>query len=192
MAFLGPDDPLPPSVRRILVAGGSGSGKSTLRRAVSDALGMPTVELDSMYHGPGWIPIPTFVADVERFAAGPEWVVEWQYRAVKPMLAERADLLVWLDHDRWTVLWRVTRRTVMRRLRRQELWNGNLEPPLWTIFTDRDHIIRWSWRTWRTAGVEVVGLDGPPVVRLRGQREVNAWLTGPVAEVARQRQTNRT
>ncbi|HKN98757.1 MAG TPA: AAA family ATPase, partial [Pseudonocardiaceae bacterium] len=78
------------------------------------------------------------------------------------------------------------------RLRRQELWNGNLEPPLWTIFTDRDHIIRWSWRTWRTAGVEVVGLDGPPVVRLRGQREVNAWLTGPVAEVARQRQTNRT
>ncbi|HEX3648693.1 MAG TPA: AAA family ATPase [Pseudonocardiaceae bacterium] len=174
------------------MAGASGSGKTTLRRAIGEALGMPTVELDSMYHGPGWTPIPTFVSDVERFAAGHEWVVEWQYRRVRPMLADRADLLVWLDHGRWTVLWRVTRRTVVRRLRRQELWNGNLEPPLWTIFTDPDHIIRWSWRTWRKAAVEVGELKRPPVVRLRGQRQVNAWLTGPVAEAAWQRQANRT
>lgn len=184
---------MPSPVHRILVAGASGSGKTTLRAAVAEALGMPTVELDSLFHGPGWTRLPNFVPDVERFAAGPEWVVEWQYRAVKPMLARRADLLVWLDHGRWTVLWRVTRRTVVRRLRRQELWNGNLEPPMLMIFTDRDHIVRWSWRTRHTARDEVAALTGLPVVRLRGQREVNAWLTGPVAEVARQRrQANRT
>lgn len=190
MSYLGPDDPLPPSVHRILVAGAAGSGKSTLRLAVSRALGMPTVELDSLFHGPGWTRLPTFLAEVERFAAGPEWVVEWQYGSVKPMLAGRADLLVWLDHGRWTVLWRVAKRTLVRRLRRQELWNGNLEPPLWTIFTDRDHIVRWSWRSRHTARDDVAALSRPTVVRLCGQREVDAWLTGPVAEAARTRQTN--
>lgn len=190
MAFLGPDDLLPPSAHRILVAGASGSGKTTLRVAIAEALGVPTVELDSLFHGPGWTRLPNFVPEVERFAAGPEWVVEWQYRSVKPMLASLADVLVWLDHGRWTVLWRVVRRTVVRRLRRQELWNGNLEPPLWKIFTDRDHIIRWSWRSRVTARTQVAALSGLVVVRLRGQRQVNAWLTGPVAEVARRRQTN--
>jgi adenylate kinase family enzyme len=192
VAFLGPDDPLPPSAHRILVAGASGSGKTTLRRVISETLGLPTVELDSLYHGPGWTPLPTFVADVERLAAGPEWVVEWQYGAVKPMLADRGDLLVWLDHGRWTVLWRVSRRTVVRRLLRRELWNGNREPPLWTIFTDSDHIIRYSWRSRHLARDQVAALERLPVVRLRGQRDVNAWLTGPVAEVARQRRVNRT
>lgn len=169
------------------MAGASGSGKSTLRAAVSEALDLPTVELDSLFHGPGWTALPTFLADVTAFAAGPEWVVEWQYGSVKPMLAERADLLVWLDHRWWTVLWRVTRRTVVRRLRRQELWNGNLEPPLWTIFTDQDHIVRWSWRSRHTAREQVAALAGLPVVRLSGQRAVNGWLTGPVAEMARRR-----
>jgi hypothetical protein len=38
-------------------------------------------------------------------------------------------------------------RTIGRRLRRQTLWNGNIEPPLRTIFTDGDHIVRWAWKT---------------------------------------------
>jgi hypothetical protein len=41
------------------------------------------------------------------------------------------------------VIWR----TLVRRLRRQELWNGNREPALWTILTDREHIVRWAWTT---------------------------------------------
>jgi hypothetical protein len=39
------------------------------------------------------------------------------------------------------------RRTLRRRLGRIELWSGNLEPSLRTFFTDRDHIVRWSMRT---------------------------------------------
>lgn len=68
------------------------------------------------------------------------------------MLAERATTLVHLDYSRLVVLVRVTRRSITRRLRDAELWNGNREAPLRTIFTDRDHIIRWAWRThpsWR-------------------------------------------
>ena len=32
------------------------------------------------------------------------------------------------------------------RLGRQVLWNGNIEPPLWTVFTDPEHIVRWACR----------------------------------------------
>ena len=145
--LLGHLNPLPPTTRRILVTGASGSGKSTLRETISEALHLPSVEIDSLHHGPQWTQRPTFAADVDRFTSGPAWVVEWQYSEVKPLLLDRADALVWLDHGRWTVTQRVVRRTLRRRLRRTELWNGNYEPPLRTIFTDPDHIIRWSCGT---------------------------------------------
>lgn len=108
----GPNDPLPPTTQRILVTGASGAGKSTLRQTISDILGLPTVELDSLHHGPGWTQRPSFIADVEQFAAGPEWVVEWQYAQVRPLLLQRADTLIWLDHSKFTVTQRVVRRTL--------------------------------------------------------------------------------
>ena len=98
-----------------------------------------------------------------------------------------------LDHPRWTVVRRVVSRTVVRRLRRQELWNGNLEGPLWTFFTDPEHIVRWSWRVYGIAagrGCKIAELLAGPdgerltVVRLSGQRQVDAWLAGPFAAAA--------
>ena len=191
MAIRGPGDPLAPTTARLLVAGGSGAGKSTLRQVISDVLVLPTVEMDSLFHGPGWTQRPSFVADVERFTAGPRWVIEWQYTTVRAMLLKRADTLVWLDHSRATVMGRVVRRTLHRRLRRLELWNGNREPPLSTIFTDPEHIIRWSWTTFRSeqrrALAVAVQPDGPVVVRLRGQSEVDAWVRGPLRALAEER-----
>jgi adenylate kinase family enzyme len=191
MALLGPADPVDPSVRRILVAGPSGSGKTSLCRDIAALLDVPTVEIDSLYHGPQWTVRPTFVPEVERFTSGPEWVIEYGYRSVKPILVQRAQLLVWLHHPRWTVSRRVAWRTVTRRLRRQELWNGNIEPPLWKFFTDHDHIVRWSWRGHRKHAIEIPALLADPggehlsIVALSGQRQVDAWLAGPLAAAAR-------
>ena len=58
-----------------------------------------------------------FLDDVADLVAGNEWVTEWQYTAARPALAERADLVVWLDLSflRMT-LPRVVSRTVRRRL----------------------------------------------------------------------------
>jgi adenylate kinase family enzyme len=184
----GPSDPLPPTTRRILVTGASGAGKSTLRETISTILSVPTVEIDSLHHGPEWTPRPTFAADVDHFTSRPSWVIEWQYAQVRELLLRRADILIWLDHRRWTVTHRVVRRTVRRRIHHIELWNGNVEPPLRTIFTNRDNIIRWSWRTHdkrRREALEVAhGANGPLVVRLAGQRQVNTWVRGPLRHLA--------
>ena len=182
------DDPLPVRPRRILVAGTSGAGKTTVAAALAARLGLPYTDIDGLYHGPGWMPRPEFAADVAALAAAPEWVTEWQYSAVRPLLLRRADLLVWLDLSRRQVFRQLVPRTLRRRLRRVELWNGNLEPPLWTIFTERDHILRWAWRTHpKTAarvGAVLAAEEGPVVVRLRTRREVQGGLAGPVAAAA--------
>ena len=175
-------DAISPDVRRILVVGCSGAGKSTVARALAARLGIPYRELDALYHGPGWVPRPEFAADVAAFVATGAWVSEWQYRAVRPLLLERAELLVWLDLSRWHVFAQLVPRTLRRRFRRTALWNGNVEPPLWTIFTDPEHILRWAWRTHPKTAERVEAVlacpDGPPVVRLRSRREVTQWLDG--------------
>jgi adenylate kinase family enzyme len=182
------DDPLPVRPRRILVTGTSGAGKTTLAGAIAARLDLPHTEIDGLYHGPDWVPRPEFVADATALAATEEWVTEWQYSVVRPLFLARAHLLVWLDLSRIDVMRQIVSRTLRRRLHRVEMWNGNLEPPLWTIFTRRDHIVRWAWRTHRKTTPRVRAVlaadDAPTVVRLRNRREVHAWLAGPVAAVA--------
>ncbi len=188
MVVRGPSDPLSPTTRRILVTGASGAGKSTLRQTISETLRLPTVEIDSLFHGPNWTPRPSFATEVDTFTQQSRWVIEWQYKEVRALLLSRADTLVWLDHSRWTVMRRVAHRTLRRRLQRIELWNGNREPPLRTIFTDSEHIIRWSWDTHRRRADEALAVarqrHGPIVVRLAGQAEVDEWVRGPLRQLA--------
>jgi adenylate kinase family enzyme len=174
------DDPLPHRPRRVLVTGCSGSGKTTLAAAPAARLGIPHQELDALFHGPGWVPRPTFVAEVTALAATESWVVEWQYDQVRSLLLARADLLVWLDLSRTRVFAQLLSRTVVRRVRRVELWNGNHEPPLHTIFTDPEHVVRWAWGSYARIGPRVQDVlsrpDHPSVVRLRSRREIRRWL----------------
>lgn len=180
-------DPLPPA-RRILLRGASGSGKTTLGRELSRRTGIPYVELDALFHGPDWVPRAEFEADVRALAAASEWITEYGYELARPHLGPRAELLVWLDPPRRRVMAQVVPRTVRRRLGRVELWNGNIEPPLRTVLTDPDHIVRWAWRTQPTAGEHVWALAAArpdlPVVRLRSRAEIRTWLDGPARALA--------
>ena len=162
------------------MAGLSGAGKTTLCAGLSARHDLPWIELDSLYHGPNWTPRASFVADVEEFVAGSAWVVELQYRQVRPLIAARADTVLWLDYPTTLCVRRLLVRTVTRRLRRTELWNGNVEPPLRTVFTDPEHILRFTWRhrhKYRSALPTLEGrFPGLTVVRLRHPRETERWV----------------
>lgn len=192
MPLLSARDPLPHLPRRVLVAGTSGSGKTTTAVRLAALLDIRHTEIDALFHGPHWTPRQGFEADVDAFSSAPAWVTEWQYSSVRRLLAARADTLVWLHFPRSTVMRRVIRRTLRRRLRRQRLWNGNVEPPLWTFFTNRDHIVRWAWSTHiRNAHHVLTAIEQHPslcVVELRDQDEVDHWLSGPLRESSRLRQ----
>lgn len=178
--LLGVHDVPPVRPRRVLVAGTSGAGKTTLAVRLSGVLEVPHVEIDALFHGPGWTPRREFVAEVEAFSAEPGWVTEWQYGAVRDLLADRADLVVWLDLPRAQVMSQVITRTLRRRLRRQVLWNGNVEAALWTVLRDREHIVRWAWATHASTAQRVDALlrrrPEVPVVRLGSHRQARTWL----------------
>jgi adenylate kinase family enzyme len=176
----GVDDVLDPRPRRVLVAGTSGVGKTTTAARIGAVLGIPHTEIDALYHGPDWQPRESFVADVDAFTSEPAWVTEWQYTSVRPLLAERADTLVWIDLRNTVALWRLVRRTVRRRLRRIEMWNGNVEPSLWTFFTDPEHIVCWGISTRNSTRRRMPALvrEAPHlrIVRLRSQREIDRFV----------------
>lgn len=186
MPQLGVDDALPHRPSRVLVSGNSGAGKSTLAREIGRILALPYTELDSLFHGPGWEPQPDFVDKVDAFTSGPRWTSEFQYDDVRPMLLDRADLMVWLDYPHRVVMRRVSTRTVVRRIRSQHLWNGNYEPPLRKVLTDPEHIIRYAWGARHGAAgraqAMLVSHPGLPVVRLRSPRETRRWLEGPLTQ----------
>lgn len=180
------DDPLPARPRRVVVAGVSGVGKTSLARRIAKVIDAPHTEIDALYHGAGWVPREEFLDDVRALVDEESWTTEWQYSTARPLLAARADVLVWLDLPFATVtLPRVVRRTLRRRLRREILWNGNIEPPLHTIFTDREHIVRWAFSTRNTYRERVPALERTHphlrVVRLRSSSEVESWLSGSLA-----------
>ncbi|MFC9980265.1 AAA family ATPase [Gordonia sp. NPDC127522] len=183
-------DDLPHPPRRVVVAGVSGVGKTTTARRIAAIIDAPHVEIDALHHGPGWTRRPEFLDDVQTFLARDAWVTEWQYGDARPLIAANADLMVWLDLPYWTTTFpRVVRRTLRRRVHREVLWNGNTEPPLRTVLTDPEHIIRWSVSRRHAYAESVPRLREThpelPIVRLRSQAEVDAWLAGPLARTGR-------
>lgn len=186
---IGPNEPLGvPRLRRIAVAGPAGSGKSTLARTLCERLGVPFAEFESFFHAPGWTVRETWQADVLEYLDNDVWAIEWQGEPVRERMTARLDVLVWLDHPRALTMTRVVIRTLKRRVGRgSKIAGGNVEGPLRTFFTDREHIVRVAWRyhpILRARVRRVIDENRHPglvVVRLRGQRQVDQWLRGPVS-----------
>jgi adenylate kinase family enzyme len=173
-------------VRRVSVVGNSGSGKSTLAVALAARLGAPCVELDAIFHQPGWTerPVEDFRARVADAAAGDTWVIDGNYSAVRDLVWARADTVVWLDLPRPAVMRRVVTRTVRRAARRQELWNGNREP--WSNFWSLDpqrSVVAWAWTRHRNYRARYEAALADPAwarlrfVRLRSTAEVRRFVS---------------
>jgi adenylate kinase family enzyme len=174
-------------VRRISVVGTSGSGKSTVGRQLALGLGVPFVELDSIYHQPGWVPLAAeeFRRRVAEAAAGDGWVIDGNYSKARPLVWARADTVVWLDLPRWTVMRQVTWRSLWRAAFRVELWNGNRER--WAnLFTwvPEDSVISWAWHRHAVYRERYAVAAADPAnahlhfVRLRSRTEIRRFLAG--------------
>ncbi len=178
-----------------MVVGCSGSGKTTLAAALSRALSVPHVELDAIYHQPGWTQLPEdeFRSRVAHATASERWVVDGNYSAVHDVVWTKADTVVWFDLSLPLVLWRTVRRTVRRVVTRQELWNGNREPfsNLWSLDPEKS-IIAWAATQHGRYRRRYLAAQGEPrwsglhFVQLRSQGEADAFLAGVVSSAERE------
>lgn len=169
-------------MQRVSVLGVSASGKSTVGRLLADKLGVPYVELDALHHGPGWTEASAeeLWARVRPWVEGERWVIDGSYRSkLGDLVVSRADTVVWLDVPVRVWLPRLARRTFVRMLTREELWNGNREQ-LRFLFTERPNIFGWAWRSHRRNRRELESWvsvhPNVRLVRLRTARDVERWL----------------
>lgn len=155
--------------------------------SLARALEVPHVELDSIYHQPGWTPLADdeYRARVKEATTEPRWVVDGNYSVVQDIVWGRADTVVWFDLSYATVLARTIRRTVRRTATREELWNGNREPfsNLWSLNPEKS-IIAWAATRHGVYRRRYTEAENDPqwahlrFVRLRSQAEADGFLTG--------------
>jgi adenylate kinase family enzyme len=116
---------------RIAITGPSGSGKTTLAAELARTAGLRHVEIDALHHGSNWESCGAEVLRERVLAAteGDGWVTDATYHSMLgELIADRADVVVWLDLPIPLVMWRLLRRTHVRNRDTTELWNGNVEP----------------------------------------------------------------
>jgi adenylate kinase family enzyme len=147
-------------------------------------LGVPHVELDAIFHQPDWgqLAADEFRRRVTAAIAGDAWVVDGNYRAVRDVVWDAADTVIWLDLDRRTVMTRLVRRTVRRVIRRERLWNDNRER--WSNLVSLDphkSILAWSWTMHPTYRERYAAAMKDPAwahldfIRLTSRRDVEAF-----------------
>jgi len=180
-------------MRRISVVGNSGSGKTTLAARIAAALGIPHLELDAVFHQADWQPLPReeFRAAVREFAAADAWVIDGNYdSAVRDLVWDRADTVVWLDLPRHRIMRQLAARTLRRMVARAELWNGNRES--WSNLFRLDpeeSILRWAWTQHRTYQERYLSDSADPAfarlrfVRLRSRAEADRFARGAAGPV---------
>ena len=173
-------------MRRVSVVGTSGSGKSMVARELAAIRCVPYLELDSIYHQPGWTPLPTqeFREIVAARAAADGWIIDGNYSSVRQLVWARADTVVWLDLPKRTVMRQIIWRTLRRVARHEELWNGNRER--WRNFFSLDpeqSVIAWAWHKHSDYRARYGAAAKDPAnahltfVRLTSRRDVTRFLT---------------
>ena len=170
-------------MRRVAVMGGSSVGKTTVSRRLAEQLGVPHVELDALHHDAGWQEAPAEVLQARvraaLDAASGGWVVDGNYRSkLGSLVLERADTAVHLDPPFLLTFGRALRRTIIRTVTREELWNGNREQIrfLFTPYWIPWWVLRMHRHYSRQIPERVAEHPHLALVRLRSDDEVEDWL----------------
>ena len=164
------------------MTGTSCSGKSTLSRRLAAALSLPYVELDALFWGPDWTPVPseTFRERVAAAVGGDRWVIDGTYSTVRDLTWRRVDTVVWLDYPMPVVLARWARRTLARIRSGDEFWPGTGNRESLRHALRRDSLLGWIVTTHRPRRRRLAdALAARPdvrAIRLRSPAEAERWL----------------
>lgn len=169
--------------RRISVVGSTNSGKTTFSRKLASKLGIEHVELDSLYHGPGWTqPQPeAFRELITEKLNQSAWVVDGNFSIVRDIVLDKADTVIWLDFSFPLIFGRLLKRTFTRMLTQEELWNGNREN-LRTALFEKDSLILWAITKYKPLRQSYIHLFQDPeyanlqFLHFKKPRELEGWL----------------
>jgi adenylate kinase family enzyme len=117
-------------VTRLVVIGPSGSGKTRLCARLAELLPARHVEIDALWHGPNWESCgpEELRRRVSAATEGDDWISDGTYHTIiGDLVLERAKTVAWLDLPVALVMWRLVRRSWIRKRDDVVLWHGNRE-----------------------------------------------------------------
>ena len=175
---------------RINVVGTSGSGKSTFARRIADRLNVPYVEIDALFWKPNWTKSTDdeFFPKLEEAVSSDDWVLDGNYDRTRPIKWEHVQTVIYLDLPFIVVLYRIIRRSIVRGIRREELWAGNRES-VWKHLFTRDSMILWTMSSFYRIRKRYAKAFAMPenshirFVRLRSRKETENYITHGIMEL---------
>ena len=175
---------------RINVLGTAGSGKSTFSKLIAEKLNVSYVQMDELFWKPDW----TESSDEELFPKLEQtvsfdgWVLDGNYTRTIPIKWKRVQLVVYLDLPLHIVLYRLIKRSFIRGLKNEELWNGCKET-IWKNFFSSDSIILWGLKMFHKnrerfdQNSRCSKYSHIKFVRLRSRREVQQFVANVLSNV---------
>jgi len=141
---------------KIVIAGHTSSGKSTLAKHLAKELKLYCIELDQLWHLPGWKTRTEsefevlLTQEIETANQGilegkyRGWVVDSTYRRSRHIIWNQTNIFLWLAYDRYVNWVRVTYRSIGRWWYHIPVCNGNYES-IWTQLKiwHRDSLYYW-------------------------------------------------
>ena len=175
---------------RINVLGTAGSGKSTFSKLIAEKLNVSYVQMDELFWKPDWSESSDeeFFPRLEQIVSFDGWVLDGNYTRTIPIKWKRVQLVVYLDLPLHIVLYRLIKRSFIRGLKNEELWNGCNET-IWKNFFSSDSIILWGLKMFHKnrerfdQNSRCSKYSHIKFVRLRSRREVQQFVANVLPNV---------
>lgn len=102
---------------RIIIVGNNGSGKSFLSKELSLITGLPLVHLDIEFWRPNWEKPPKeeWIKKQMQLTAKEKWIIDGNHTDTMEMRLKSADMVIFLDINRFVCLFSVLLRTGKKR-----------------------------------------------------------------------------
>lgn len=170
-------------MRYINVVGVSGSGKTTLAKKIADKFGYEHIELDKLHWKEDWQAYgkEDFQEKIHEFMDlhHDGWVIDGYYgnkQGDRPW--EDADTIIYLDIPLRLVQFRLAKRSILRKLRRQLVWGTNREK-LRHFFDLQKSVRRWYPHTKKQMEEFADNIpEGTEYHHFTSSKQANEWLSG--------------
>ena len=102
---------------KIVIFGASGAGKSYTSRRIAEITRYPVYHLDAVFFQHGWVTVSEddFIARQREMMSGRTWIIEGNYKKTMEFRFATADLIIFLDVNRFTRIWAATQRQGKKR-----------------------------------------------------------------------------
>ena len=89
---------------KIVIFGASGAGKSYMSRRIAELTGCPVYHLDAVFYQHGWVTVSEdeFIVCQREMMSNRTWIIEGNYKKTMEFRFAAAELIIFLDVNRFT------------------------------------------------------------------------------------------